>query len=133
MARRTACQVLGHEALTLEEIQRRYGPRIEGIEPCHVYIISHHQIPIGFVQWYRWTDYPEHSRQLGAALDSAGIDLAIGERDLIGCGLGTKVILNLSTKVIFENSSICSVVADPEERNTQSVGAFKKAGFAPGS
>ncbi|MGI8743426.1 MAG: GNAT family N-acetyltransferase [Bryobacteraceae bacterium] len=121
-----------HEALTLEEARKRYGPRIDGSEPCYVYIILSSATPVGFIQWYRWADYPEHSLQLEAAPDSAGIDLAIGEKDLIGCGLGTQAICQFIQEGIFQDSSISSVIADPEERNAQSIGAFKKAGFVSG-
>lgn len=121
-----------HEALTLEEVQRRYAPRISGSEPCHVYIILNSLIPVGFIQWYRWADYPAHSLQLEAPSDSAGIDLAIGEKDLVGRGFGTLAICQFVKEVVFEDSSLSSVLADPEERNTRSIGAFKKAGFVPG-
>ncbi len=67
-----------HDDLNAEEIEARYGPRVDGTEPTHVYIIIKDTKPIGIIQWYLWSDYPDHAAQLGADGTAAGIDLAIG-------------------------------------------------------
>jgi hypothetical protein len=72
-----------HEPIDLHGIEAKYGPRIDGIEPTHVFAIEYHHRPVGWIQWYRWSDYQEHAQQLRAELESAGIDLAIGERELL--------------------------------------------------
>src|SRR5215203_6122925 len=77
-----------HEPLDLPGVQARFGPRIDGVEPTQVYLIQYGARPAGWIQWYRWSDYPDHAAQLGAERSSAGIDLAIGEEELIGIGLG---------------------------------------------
>src|SRR5262245_22312058 len=61
-----------------------YGPRIAGTEPTHVRIISAGGRPAGWIQWYRWSDYPDHAAKLGVEPGAAGPDLAIGEPDLLG-------------------------------------------------
>jgi hypothetical protein len=76
-----------------------------------------------------WADYPEHARQLGAALSSAGIDLAIGEVKMTGLGLGPVVIREATNQLVFVNPAVCAVITDPEESNLRSLQAFKKAGF----
>lgn len=118
-----------HEPLDLRDIETKYGPRIDGIEPTHVFAIEFHQRPVGWIQWYRWSDYQEHAQQLGAEPESAGIDLAIGEKELIGIGLGSSVIREFLDQIVFIDPSINAIVTDPEECNRRSLNAFKKAGF----
>jgi aminoglycoside 6'-N-acetyltransferase len=94
-----------------------------------VYVIACNGVPIGWIQWYRWRDFPEHAVQVGADPMSAGVDLAIGEVDMMGRGLGPAVIREFGTNYIFINSDVGAIVADPSASNTRSVSAFKKAGF----
>src|SRR5579872_576288 len=72
------------ESLDLPGIHAKYGPRIEGTDPTHVFMIEYLNRAVGWIQWYRWSDYPEHALQLEAGSNSAGIDLAIGELDCVG-------------------------------------------------
>ncbi len=120
-----------HEPLELEGVIAKYGPRVNGSEPTHVYIIENVKRPIGWIQWYRWSDYPDHSRQIGASSDSAGIDLAIGEESALGFGLGATVIQQFILRFIFVDPSIVAVITDPQEENVRSRRAFEKAGFRP--
>jgi RimJ/RimL family protein N-acetyltransferase len=85
--------------------------------------------PLGWIQWYRWRDFPQHGIRLGADTCSAGIDLAIGEMDMTGRGLGPTVIREFGANYIFLNGDVCAIVADPATSNLRSVRAFKKAGF----
>jgi len=117
------------ERLDLASVEAKYGPRVDGTEPTHVFVVEQEGRPIGWIQWYLWADYPEHARQLGAAPSSAGIDLAIGEVKMTGLGLGPVAIREFTKQFVFVNRAVCAVVADPEESNLRSLRAFKKAGF----
>ncbi len=118
-----------HQAWDMEQLKAKYGPRIAGQEPTHVYLIRYDGQAIGIVQWYRWTDYPEHAHQLGATKHEAGIDLAIGEVGSLGKGIGAAVILQFTKDVIFADPTIVACVTDPQEDNIRSLKAFEKAGF----
>jgi aminoglycoside 6'-N-acetyltransferase len=120
-----------HEPLELAGLEQKYGPRIDGIEPTHVFIIEHEDQPIGWIQWYRWSDYPEHAAQLKAEPEAAGIDLSIGEVSLIGKGIGSKAIREFVLSVVSTAPGITAIVADPEEHNGRSCRAFEKAEFIP--
>src|ERR1700736_6377299 len=72
----------------LATVNEQYGPRVDGTQPTHVFVIEVGEHPIGWIQWYLWSDYPEHATQLDAEPFSAGIDLAIGEPGMMGLGLG---------------------------------------------
>jgi aminoglycoside 6'-N-acetyltransferase len=119
-----------HEPLNLAQLEEKYGPRIDGLEPTHVFIVEHELIPIGFIQWYRWADYPQHATQLGAEPEAVGIDLAIGDASLIGRGIGSRVISQFIAEVVPPGAGITAVVTDPAEANKRSLRAFNNAGFA---
>jgi aminoglycoside 6'-N-acetyltransferase len=118
-----------NERNDLAGVEAKYGQRVDGAEPTHVFVIEQECRSIGWIQWYLWADYPEHARQLGAEPAAAGIDLAIGEPDMTGLGLGPIIIREFLDQFVFANSGIGAVVADPEERNLRSLHAFRKAGF----
>jgi RimJ/RimL family protein N-acetyltransferase len=118
-----------HEALDLDQVSAKYGPRVDGTQPTQVFVIEYHERPVGWIQWYRWSDYPEHAQKIVAEPDSAGIDLAIGEQEMTGMGLGPSVIGRFLKEVIFVDSTITAVITDPEKNNARSLRAFEKAGF----
>lgn len=118
-----------HEPLDLAGVRAKYVPGIEGTEPIHVFVIGHGARPIGWIQWYRWADYPEHAALLGAGPESAGIDLAIGEAELIGVGVGSRAIRAFVDSIVFADPAITACVTDPDVRNDRSCRAFEKAGF----
>jgi RimJ/RimL family protein N-acetyltransferase len=120
-----------HEPLDLAGLEQKYGPRIDRIEPTHVFIIEPQSQPIGWTQWYRWSDYPKHAAQLEAEPNAAGIDLSIGEASLVGNGIGSSAIREFILDVVSAQTGITTVVTDPEERNGRSCRAFEKAGFLP--
>jgi len=117
------------ENADLASINLKYGPRVDGIEPTHVFLIEHLRRPVGWIQWYLWADYPEHARQLNADFLSAGIDLAIGELAMTGLGLGPIAIREFLKQIVFADPSIKAVITDPEQKNLRSLRAFEKAGF----
>lgn len=108
----------------------RYAPRISGLSPTFMYVIEHAGRPVGFLQWFRWRDYPEHAARVGAPADSAGLDLALGEPELLGQGLGPRALRLAVERLIFADPEIASCVVDPEQGNPRSLRAFEKAGFA---
>jgi len=117
------------EPFDLPALEAKYGPCIDGVEPTHLVLIEVDEAPVGFIQWYRWSDYPEHAQKLGVGLASAGFDLLIGKPEMIGIGIGPAAISKFVAEIIFIDPAIDAVVSDPEEANVQSLRAFAKAGF----
>jgi len=115
-----------------ESVAAKYGPRVDGAEPTHVFIVEAAGRAIGWIQWYLWANYPEHAQKLAASDTSAGIDLAIGELGSVGVGLGPLIIEGFLRDVVFAHPSVSAVVTDPDERNVRSLRAFTKAGFSVG-
>ena len=103
-----------NERFDLASLEAKYGPAIDGSEPIHVHVIQRDGVPIGWIQWYRWRDFPDHAIQVGADRMSAGIDLAIGELELTGRGLGPAVIRQFGTNYI--SSTMTSMPSSPIPR-----------------
>jgi aminoglycoside 6'-N-acetyltransferase len=114
---------------TLAAVDAKYGPRVDGSEPTHMFVIENGGRPVGWIQWYLWSDYPEHALQLKVEPATAGIDLAIGELAMIGLGLGSIAIHAFIEQIVFSETTIGAVITDPAEENLRSLRAFEKAGF----
>jgi aminoglycoside 6'-N-acetyltransferase len=120
------------EPLDGSGLEAKYGPRIDGVEPSHVFVIEHDGRCVGWIQWYRWSDYESHAMKIGATAEEAGVDLAIGEPDMTGRGLGPVVIRTFLERIVFADPSVTAVVSDPEAANVRSRRAFEKVGFQSG-
>jgi hypothetical protein len=111
--------------------RRNTAPRVDGVEPTHVFVMEYRGRPFGFIQWYLWLEYPQHAVQLNAEPTSAGMDLAIGDFAMAGLGFGPAAICEFVRHIIFANPCVTAVVTDPEDGNIRSLRAFTKAGFIP--
>jgi aminoglycoside 6'-N-acetyltransferase len=85
--------------------------------------------PVGMIQTYLVSDYPEWEEVVGPGAGLAGVDLFIGEADLIGRGLGPQVLAQFARDVVFAQPGTQACVATVEEENRRSWRAFEKAGF----
>jgi RimJ/RimL family protein N-acetyltransferase len=118
-----------HQSLDSVGVRAKYLPRIDGTEPTHVFIIEHAGRAIGWIQWYRWADYPAHAGEVGAGATTAGVDLAIGDATLLGRGIGSRALATFVEQIVFADPAITACLSDPEARNVRSVRAFENAGF----
>lgn len=98
---------------------------IEGRVPTDYYLIVVDERPAGMLQTYLASDYPEWEEVVQVGAGVAGVDILIGEEELIGRGLGPKILAAFVRDVV----SAPSVVATVEEPNRRSWRAFEKAGF----
>ena len=117
------------QPLDLDGVRSMFRPAIAGRKPTHVYVIERHGQPVGWIQWYRWSNFPEHAARIGAEPHTAGIDLAIGEPELLGQGIGTRAIRTFVERWVFVDPTITACITDPDERNVRSLRALEKAGF----
>jgi aminoglycoside 6'-N-acetyltransferase len=84
--------------------------------------------PIGWCQWYRWSDYPAEATAMGARAGEAGIDYAIGNPALIGRGIGTRLIGALVAEIRSQHPSV-GILTGPDASNTASRRVLEKNGF----
>jgi aminoglycoside 6'-N-acetyltransferase len=98
---------------------------IEGREPTDYYLIVLDRRPIGMIQTYLAADYPEWEAIVQVGPGVAGVDVLIGEVELIGRGLGPEILAAFARDVVTARALIATV----EEPNRRSWRAFEKAGF----
>jgi aminoglycoside 6'-N-acetyltransferase len=87
--------------------------------------------PVGMIQTYIVADYPEWDALVRVGPGVAGVDLFIGEEDLVGVGLGPRVLASFVEEVVFASPETHACVAGIELDNERSLRAFEKAGFVP--
>jgi aminoglycoside 6'-N-acetyltransferase len=85
--------------------------------------------PVGLVQIYLVSDNPEWEEVVGPGEGIAGVDLLIGEEDVVGRGLGPQVRAQFACEIVFARPEAQACIATVEESNRRSWRAFEKAGF----
>jgi aminoglycoside 6'-N-acetyltransferase len=111
-----------------EAIEKRYAG-IEGRRLTRQFLIELDGRPAGMIQTYLVRDHPEWQELVKVGDDVAGVDLMIGEPDLVGHGFGPRVLSAFVEEVVFADRFTNAVVATVEEPNRRSWRAFEKAGF----
>ena len=101
---------------------------VAGEVPTHALLVTEDGRPVGWCQWYRCDDYPEHAAGVGAAPGDLGIDYAVGDPDRIGRGVGTAMVAALVAHVTALHPTR-GIVADPDARHAASRRVLEKAGF----
>jgi RimJ/RimL family protein N-acetyltransferase len=117
------------EHATYEDVVAHYLPAIDGRDPTDLYLILLDDRPVGFVETYAVSDYPEYAAVVGVGEGVAGVDLFVAEEELTGKGLGTEVLRRFVPHVVFANPRTTACIAGPDVRNLASIRAFEKAGF----
>ncbi|HEX8092481.1 GNAT family N-acetyltransferase [Jatrophihabitans sp.] len=119
-----------HDSSEPAAVSAEYLPCIQGTEPSHPLIAELPSGPVAFLQWYRWADYPDYGRKVGAHPDEAGFDYLIGEETHCGQGLGTRLIAALIRLIREQDPSVGGFVIDPEQANTASRRVLEKNGLS---
>lgn len=94
-------------------------------------IIELDRSPIGFIQFYRWCSYAEDATKVGVPFDDQtyGIDIFIGDPDLVGRGVGTRVVSLMSDYLLTERAaSSVALTCDVENHRAQQ--CYENAGFS---
>lgn len=112
---------------TIEE----YREAIQGKDPTYHYLARLDQKPIGMFQHYRIGDDPEYAEALALGEDAIGVDLFIGEAELLGHGHGPKMLRQFLLDVASPFHGIDVCVIGPSVTNLPAIRAYEKAGFRP--
>jgi RimJ/RimL family protein N-acetyltransferase len=115
--------------ISYQEVALKYGARARGETPTRSYMILYGDTPIGYVQAYRWRDYPDYAQYLDLREEACGLDLFIGEEAYLYRGLGSCILRSFLRDIVFSDPCIESCVITPEVRNPRAVRAYEKAGF----
>jgi aminoglycoside 6'-N-acetyltransferase len=82
--------------------------------------------PIGYLQSYDphlEDDHPYRDQPFG----TLGIDLSIGDPDLVGIGHGSAIVRQFVEELFAEGTP--RVIIDPDPANLRAIRAYEKAGF----
>jgi RimJ/RimL family protein N-acetyltransferase len=115
--------------VSMEEIEKEHLPRIREEAPTQPYLIVYDGKPIGYIQGYLISDYPDYARYLQIDEDAAGVDLYVGEAAYCYRGLGTLALLKFLKENVFSRAETVSCVLGPNPENAAAIRAYEKVGF----
>lgn len=113
-------------ASAIEELRPDLAPDAAST-PC---IVELEGRPIGYVQFYRWASYADDAEDVGIPFDDRtyGLDIFIGEPELVGKGIGTRVVDILAGYLIGElGAGVVALTTDVTNHAAQR--CYEKAGF----
>jgi aminoglycoside 6'-N-acetyltransferase len=113
----------------LSESLAEYRAALQGREPTDHYLVVVDGLPVGLIQTYLVSDYPDWEEVVQVGPGVAGVDILIGDEKLIGRGLGPSILTEFARGIVFADPRTIAVVATVEEQNRRSWRAFEKAGF----
>jgi aminoglycoside 6'-N-acetyltransferase len=116
------------QPLSIEEVIKKYGPRIEGkhyVIPC---IVEYKNEPIGYIQFYEIPETELKKYGYKVSKNIWGIDQFIGETHFWGKGLGTSMI-QMMLDYLNDNKGASKVVLEVKKNNIRAISSYKKCGF----
>ena len=121
-----------HEARDVAVAERHYGPALDGTGPDPGVGGRGDGRPVGMVQDYRIGDHPECAL-LTARPEAVGFDYLLGEADLVGRGVGTRMLWRFLRDVVVRAiPARRAYFAAPDHRNAASLRVLDKLGFTRG-
>ena len=115
---------------TLEQVRAKYAPRINRADSTRCFIIELGARPVGYIQcYYDAADSAALRKFVDDVEHAAGVDLFIGEQELLYRGVGPRIIGEFLREVVFADATITSCIIDPARNNAAAIRAYEKAGF----
>jgi RimJ/RimL family protein N-acetyltransferase len=115
---------------TLDAVVAKYAPPILRKEPTRSFIVEAGARPLGYIQSYCISDYPDYARYLGADDRAAGVDLFVGEVEFVGQGSGSAILMKFLSTVVFADERPTECIIGPEIENHRAIRSYQKAGFS---
>ena len=115
---------------TLATAAERYGPMAGPGSATTACVIELAGTPVGYVQFYRWDSYPDEAREMGIPVDddAYGLDIFIGDPDVVGTGAGSRAV-DLLCRYLFSERGASSVALLTAVDNHRARRAYEKAGL----
>ncbi len=116
--------------MSIMDIRAKYEPRLTGKVPTTCLIAESDGAPVGYIQFYRWKDYPADAAVLKVStLDNPyGLDIFIGLPELWGTGLGGRM-LRLLLRHLFDAIGVRRVALSAMSHNYRAQRAYARIGF----
>jgi aminoglycoside 6'-N-acetyltransferase len=117
---------------TFEDVVQRYGARTHPSSTTVACMIELGERPVGYLQFYRWSDHtdPNDPGAMDVPLDDDpwGLDLFVGEPDLVGVGVGARAVA-LACRHLAADRAVSTVMLTTEIGNERAQRAYENAGF----
>lgn len=113
---------------SMEELEVKYGPRIQGkhyVTPC---IVEYENEPIGYIQFYQLRKSDLEKYRYSDDEEIFGIDQFIGDPKMWGKGIGTNMI-TLLTEYLKANLGVQRIALEVKKTNGRAQACYKKCGF----
>ena len=122
-----------HHEYTVDALERDFGESIDRTDPGEVFVASLDGRDVGLIQRFLIEWYPDYAAELEAVCElrpgAASIDYFVGERDLVGRGVGTAMIAAFVERLWADYPQATSVLVAVHADNVASWRALEKAGF----
>jgi aminoglycoside 6'-N-acetyltransferase len=117
--------------LTPDGARRKYGPRTRADAPATACVIEFEGRAVGYIQFYPWAAFREEAEAMGLPeVEGAwGLDVFVGEPDLIDRGVGSAAV-DLLCRYLFDQRLASRVMLAAAVDNARALSAYEKAGFA---
>jgi aminoglycoside 6'-N-acetyltransferase len=119
---------------SLEAVEDNYGGCVDGAEPCQVFIAHSNGVPVGLIQRYRLSAYPQYMHEVAHILhipgDASSIDYLIGPADALEKGIGTEMIVAFVAHAWDSDPDMPAIIVPVQADNRASWRALERAGFA---
>ncbi len=116
-----------NESSDLDDIEAKYGPRVDGNDSTSMWVIEIDGNPAGLAQHYRHEDYPDHDEAVGVE-NAVGIDYLLAE-DFAGHGFGPLMLAAFARLALDRTPGADHCVAAPAQANRPSWTALERACF----
>ena len=106
---------------------------MEGRDTTRPFIFSVDGEPTGYIQYWfighhqNETWIRDHPWLAELPSDAIGVDLSIGEPDMLSLGIGSTVLRAFTERLASEGHH--TIIIDPDPANARAVRAYEKAGF----
>lgn len=105
-----------------------YRAAIHGQDPTENFVIRADGRPVGFIETYRIDDDPEYAAALDLGEPAAGVDVYLGEPDMLHRGNGPELLRVFLREIVFERYGDLCVIG-PSNVNVSAIRAYEKVGF----
>jgi RimJ/RimL family protein N-acetyltransferase len=106
---------------------------IEGRDTTRPFIFSVDGKAVGYIQYWfighhqNETWIADHPWLAELPSEAVGVDLTIGEEELLSCGIGSTVLRAFTQRLVADGHRI--IIIDPDPANSRAVRAYEKAGY----
>jgi len=118
---------------SLDAIQANFGPAARGEEPSEDLLALLDGRPIGLMQRYRLSSFPQHINELAPIIDvppgAMSVDYLIGDLVNTGRGLGTCMIVSMIQRTWTDHADAACIIVPVVAANRASWRALEKAGL----